>query len=86
VRWLDGADARSPACAALTQWLRGELMDAVREACAAAPTGTNPGAGASPRLLLEPPTALPLAMLACYPGGNPDLAGPDFSPQLSVPF
>ncbi len=70
VRWMDGTDGRAPACAALAQWLRGELMDEIRDACAAAPPGTNGGAGGAPTLKLEPPSALPLAMLACYPGGG----------------
>ena len=55
---------------ALTQWLRGELMGAVRDACAAAPPGSNRGAGRAPILRIEPSTSLPLAMLACYPGGG----------------
>ena len=70
VRWLDGADGRYPATAALAQWLRGELMDAVREACAAAPPGTNRAAGTAPRLVIDSFTSLPLSMLACYPGGG----------------
>ena len=32
IRWLDGTDSQAPALAALTQWLRGELMDTLREA------------------------------------------------------
>ena len=70
VRWLDGSDRRYPASAALAQWLRGELMDAVREACAAAPPGSLPAAGRAPQLVFEPFTSLPIAMLACYPGGG----------------
>ena len=70
IRWLDGTDARAPACAALSQWLRGELMDAVRAACASAPPGTNPASGSASQLVIEPHTALPLTMLACYPGGG----------------
>uniref|UniRef100_A0A6U8J1T4 Fe2OG dioxygenase domain-containing protein n=1 Tax=Emiliania huxleyi TaxID=2903 RepID=A0A6U8J1T4_EMIHU len=70
VQWLDGTDGSAPACAALTQWLRGTLLEAVRGACAECPPGANPAAGTAPKLLLEPATSLPLAMLACYPGGG----------------
>ena len=70
VRWLDGADREAPACMMLTQWLRGELMDEVRRACALAPPGTNRGVGRASHLRLEGEHSLPLAMLACYPGGG----------------
>ena len=70
IRWLDGADGAFPATSALTQWLRGELLNAVRDACAAVPAGSNPAAGAAPALHLEPAHSLPLGMLACYPGGG----------------
>jgi len=70
VRWIDGTERHAPACAALTQWLRGELLDTVREACMAAPPGSNPAAGDAPYLHLEEGTSLPIAMLACYPGGG----------------
>ncbi|EOD09518.1 hypothetical protein EMIHUDRAFT_197994 [Emiliania huxleyi CCMP1516] len=46
------------------------LLEAVRGACAECPPGANPAAGTAPKLLLEPATSLPLAMLACYPGGG----------------
>ena len=70
IRWLDGCDSHFPACSVLTQWLRGELMDAVREACDAAPPGSNVGCGEAAAIAIEPHTNLPLAMLACYPGGG----------------
>lgn len=70
IRWLDGSDARYPACSALAQWLRGELMDAVREALDAAPDGSVTGSGDAPRLVLESHNSLPLTMLACYPGSG----------------
>lgn len=68
IRWLDGAQPALPALSALTQWLRSELLEAVRDACAQAPIGTNSGAGAAPVLRLERPGGLAPAMLACYPG------------------
>ena len=70
VRWLDGGDARAPACSALAQWLRGELLDAVRSACAAAPAGSHAGSGRAPSLCLQGGEILPISMLACYPGGG----------------
>ena len=70
IRWLDGSDSRFPACSALTQWLRGELMDAVRGACATAPARSHTGCGAAQKIEIEPHFSLPLAMLACYPGGG----------------
>ena len=70
IRWLDGTDGRAPACAALTQWLRGQLMSAVREACEAAPPHSYTGSGRAPRLLLDHSNVLPISMLACYPGGG----------------
>jgi hypothetical protein len=70
VRWLDGSDSKLPALSALSQWLRGELMDAVRGACERAPRGSNPAAGSAPALILEAHTSLPISMLACYPGGG----------------
>jgi SM-20-related protein len=70
IRWLDGCDPRFPACSVLTQWLRGELMDAVREACDTAPPRSNVGCGEAASIAIEPHTNLPLAMLACYPGGG----------------
>ena len=70
VRWLDGTDGRAPACAALTQWLRGELMEAVRDALLAAPAGSHAGSGDAPKLVLAGAQTLPIAMLACYPGGG----------------
>ena len=70
VRWIDGSDGRYPACSALAQWLRGELMDEVRDALAVVPAGTLAASGEAPGLQLEPHTALPLSMLACYPGGG----------------
>jgi SM-20-related protein len=68
IRWLDGAQPSLPALSALTQWLRSELLEAIRDACAHAPAGTNSGAGAAPGLFLERLGGLPPAMLACYPG------------------
>ena len=81
IRWLDGTDTQAPALAALTQWLRGELMDTVREACDASagaplPAGgqgrprAHTGCGRAPAICIEPHTSLPLGMLACYPGGG----------------
>lgn len=70
VRWLDGTDARCPACSALTQWLRGELLEAVKAACDHAPAGGCAASGRAPRLCLQGAETLPIAMLACYPGGG----------------